>query len=289
MPNVPENDRLDTKLAEILACPVCGSPFDGRPGPELICRESGHAFPETGGIAQLAVKSGAADWSVTRPPRTSEDYARQYEDPEEASRYNTMYKQRAAKRATTMKESRLIRRHLRSQPPCRTVLDLPCGGGRLSRAIAEAAPDALILEADIGLGQVRYARDHALDGVRQWFMTASGFHIPVRDEGVDAVVCCRLFHHLPAVAEQERLLAELLRVARSFVILTFFDYYSVKNTLRRLRAPFNRKPPKITLRPRWLREQARRHGAEVLAMPHLFYLASGHRYALLRKTGTGQA
>jgi SAM-dependent methyltransferase/uncharacterized protein YbaR (Trm112 family) len=272
-------------LADVLACPVCGSRFTPGPGQTLTCRDGGHGFPVTDGIPQLAVESDAGDWSVAGAPATSEAYARQYEDDGEAAKYNAMYGGRTSKRATTERESRLIQRHLSSQPACRTILDLPCGGGRLSPAIAAAAPEAVIVEADIGLGQVRYARDHRLGGDRQAFVTASGFHIPVRDGGVDAVVCIRLFHHLPAAAEQERLLGELLRVAQRFVILTFFDYYSVKNTLRRARAPFNRKPPKITMKPEWLREQARARGAELIAMPHLFWLSSGHCYALLRKTG----
>lgn len=275
---------VESILADVLACPVCASPFTTPWTGALVCRANGHRFPVTEGVMQLAVESGSHDWRVTEPAQTSEAYAKQYQALDKAARYNAMYSGRASKRATTRKEARLIRRHIQSQPACRTILDLPCGGGRLSPAIAEAAPDALILEADIGLGQVRYARDHRLAEERQAFMTASGFHIPIRDEGVDATVCCRLFHHLPGVEEQERLLGELLRVSRQFVVLTFFDFYSVKNTLRRIRAPFNRKPPKITMKPGWLRETAARYGAEVPAMPHLFYFFSGHRYALLRKT-----
>lgn len=276
--------QLESVLADILACPVCRSPFEPRSEHEMICRGQGHRFPVTDSIAQLAVESHSDDWTVPGAAETSEAYARQYEALDEAARYNTMYARRQSKKATTRKEFRLIQRHIRSQPPCRTILDIPCGGGRLSGAIARAAPDAVILEADVGLGQVQYARNHRLEGARQAFMTASGFHIPIRNRGVDAVVCCRLFHHLPAQAEQERLLSELLRVASEFVILTFFDYYSVKNALRRIRAPFNGKPPKITIKPEWLREKARAHGAEIIAMPHLFYFFSGHRYALLRKS-----
>lgn len=278
--------QLDAILADVLACPVCGSPFLPKSGHDIICRNQGHSFPVTDAIAQLVVESRSGSWTVEGVAETSESYARQYQALDDAAKYNAMYVRGRSKRVTTNKEFRLIQRHIRSQRDCRTILDLPCGGGRLSQAIAEAAPDALILEADIGLGQVQYARHHKLDGRRQAFITASGFHIPIRDAGVDAVVCCRLFHHLPAPTEQERLLSEVLRVARKFVVLTFFDYYSVKNKIRRLRAPFNGKPPKITIKPEWLRQAARKQGADVVAMPHLFYLFSGHRYALLRKSAS---
>lgn len=277
----------DDLVASVLACPDCRTPFEVPDGRQLRCTGAGHVFPVTDGIPQLLPLGEGSDWKASSPPVTSEAYARQYEDADEAARYNAMYDSRASKRVTTRRESRLIQRHFRSQPPCGTVLDLPCGGGRLTRAILEAAPEATVLEADIGLGQVKYARDQGLGGDRQFFMTASGFHIPIRDGGVDAVVCCRLLHHLPAAEEQERLIAEVLRVARRFAVVTFFDFYSVKNTLRRLRAPFNRKPPKITMKPDRLREMAGMHGADVAAMPHLFYVSSGHRYALLVKNDAG--
>ncbi|MGD8424081.1 MAG: hypothetical protein PVH13_02505, partial [Gammaproteobacteria bacterium] len=167
----PEGVSVESALADVLACPACGSPFEPAWSQELLCRDNSHRFPVADGILHLAVESSSADWKVAEPAQTSEAYARQYQALEEAGRYNAMYERRASKRATTRKEFRLIRRHIRAQPPCETILDLPCGGGRLSGAIAEAAPEALILEADIGLGQVQYAREHGLPGRRQMFMT----------------------------------------------------------------------------------------------------------------------
>ena len=117
-------------------------------------------------------------------------------------------------------------------------------------------------------------------GDRIW-MTASAFHIPLQDRSVDGVVCCRLCHHLPTVAERERLVAELLRVARRFVVMTFFDYHSLKNTLRRARRPLDGKPPKMTMTVDRVRELARGNGAELVAEPALSRLFSGHRYALM--------
>ena len=78
-------------------------------------------------------------------------------------------------------------------------------------------------------------------------MTASAFHIPFKDNSVDAVVCCRLCHHLPNAEQRERLIDELLRVARRFVIMTFFDHHSVKNLLRRARNQLRSQPPKRTM------------------------------------------
>ena len=36
-------------------------------------------------------------------------------------------------------------------------------------------------------------------------------------------------------------------MAKRFVIMTFFDHHSLKNLIRRIRRPFNKKPPKMTM------------------------------------------
>ena len=91
-------------------------------------------------------------------------------------------------------------------------------------------------------------------------MTASAFHIPLRDGAVDGTICIRLAHHLPTPAEQDRLFQELMRVSRRFVIVTFFDHYSLKNLTRCMRHPFNRKPPKMTMTTERVAELAQKGG-----------------------------
>jgi hypothetical protein len=112
-------------------------------------------------------------------------------------------------------------------------------------------------------------------------MTASAFHIPLRDRGVDAAVCIRLCHHLPTPTERARLVSELLRVADRFVLMTFFDFRSLKNWLRRARQPFDHKPPKHTMRVEEIGRIAAQHGFTLRRCPALSRLGSGHRYALL--------
>ena len=103
---------------------------------------------------------------------------------------------------------------------------------------------------------------------------------PLGDRAVDGVVCIRLCHHLPTAAERQRLLTELLRVADRFVVMTFFDYRSVKNLLRRVR-PFDRKPPKNTMRTEEVASLGAVRGFALRRCPYLSFFGSGHRYALL--------
>jgi ubiquinone/menaquinone biosynthesis C-methylase UbiE len=174
-----------------------------------------------------------------------------------------------------------LRQLLGSQERSRILLDLPCGGGRLSPQIEEFTD--FLVEADVGLGQLQHLRKHSTVKTPKALMTASAFHIPFKDNSVDAVVCCRLCHHLPTAEQRERLIDELLRVARRFVIMTFFDYHSVKNLLRRARSRLRPRPPKLTMTVNQVAERARLNGAELVAHPSLFYLFSGHRYALMVK------
>jgi SAM-dependent methyltransferase len=271
-------------IRDRLQCPRCGGRLNL--GAEAVtcggCRE---VFPVRGGIPLLAIHGTTETWSGGPAPGTTETsaaYQREYEELEEARKYNEAYRDKPTKQWSTSREYRLLERLLGSQPRSGVLLDLPSGGGRLSDQLGRYTD--LLVEADIAVGQLLYALEHHEGGDERLWMTASAFHIPFRDESVDGVVCCRLNHHLPTPEERARLVTELLRVARRFVIMTFFDHHSVKNYLRRMRSPFNRKPPKMTMRVDEVRRLAREHGAELVTAPPLSRLFSGHRYGLMVKS-----
>lgn len=266
------------RIADILACPDCGAPV-GFAKDSVTCGKCRRVYEVRDGIPIFA-RFGTVD-GAAGSGRTSEAYQQCYQEEDNAAAYNAMYRDRWVKRFSTRREFKLLDRLLSSQGRSRVLLDLPCGGGRVSPPLAPHTD--LLIEADIALGQVRYGRANGRVTVPQVWMTASGFHIPLRDGGVDGTVCIRLNHHLPTAAERERLVRELLRVSRRFVIMTFFDFHSLKNTLRRMRRPFDKKPPKCTMTVAELRRLAGSCGAELAACPALFAIGSGHRYALLVK------
>jgi len=285
----PSAHRALIRTLPLMRCPTCtGGLVESETA--LECRECSRGYPFRHGIPQLAIHGSAETWNVAEGagnpedealPGSSEEYQREYEELEEARHYNEAYQKKRTKRWSTAREYRLLERLLDSQPRSEILLDLPSGGGRLSRQLAEHTE--LLVEADIGLGQLLYGREsHTGEDERIW-MTASAFHIPFQDESVDGVVCCRLCHHLPTSEERERLLAELLRVSRRYVVMTFFDYHSVKNYLRRIRRPFDGQPPKMTMTVDRVAELAERHGARLVAQPPLSRLFSGHRYGLMVK------
>lgn len=285
MVNESVNERVEIpeslpRIVESMRCPLCAADLRLERA-ALHCTGCSTEFPIHDGIPRLAVHGSSESWSDKRGAQDSLDYQAQYQDLAEAEKYNEAYRDEPTKRWTTDREHRLLRRLLGGQPRCETLLNLPSGGGRLSGELQQFGE--LLVEADIGIGQLLYAKKQYGPGPERLWMTASGFHIPFKTDGVDATVCCRLNHHLPTSAERERLVTELLRVSRRFVLLTFFDYHSLKNLIRRARQPFNKKPPKMTMTVARVAEIAARNRARLVAWPALSHLSSGHRYALLVK------
>lgn len=234
----------------------------------MRCPGCGARYPVEDGVALLARRSDTG-------------YENEFQDLERAADYNLQFRHKPLKLGTTRREIALIRRHLRRVGRSRFILDLPCGGGRLSPALADATD--VVIEADIGIGQIRYGRAHSKVAIPRVWMTASALHIPLGNSSVDGVVCARLAHHFAADSERERLFRELLRVSRRFVIVTFFDQRSFKNVSRRWRHPFRRMPPKQAMTIEGVDALARAHGARLVDAPRLSWIGSGHRYALILK------
>jgi SAM-dependent methyltransferase len=269
-------------ILDLLACPVCNGALTLE-GDALRCAGCSARYAMDDGVALLAVRGTSDTWGTHQESVQSDDYQAEYQTIERAAAYNHGYQCKAHKRFGTLHEWRLIRRHLERVGRSRVILELPCGGGRITPAFAEAAD--FIIEADIAIGQIRYGRATSKIATPRAWMTASAFHIPLRDASVDGAICIRLAHHLPTADERERLFHELMRVSKRFVIVTFFDHYSIKNLTRRMRQPFNRKPPKLTMTSERVAELARDGGGRLVAAPPLNRIASGHRFALIVKDG----
>jgi SAM-dependent methyltransferase len=272
------NTAPPSAIADLLACPACKAPLEAA-ADALRCTGCHACYPVHEGVPLLAIRGTSETWGRPQQTAQSSGYQAEYQQVEDAAAYNLAYRQKALKRSSTRREFDLLRAHVARVGRSHVILDLPCGGGRLTPAFADSAE--LVIEADIALGQVLYGRRESQVATPRAWITASAFHIPLRDRAVDGTVSVRLSHHLPTEDERERHLAELLRVSRRFVIMTFFDHYSLKNWLRRLRRPFDRQPPKMTMTTGQVAAIAQRHGARLVAAPPLSRIGSGHRYALI--------
>ncbi|MFV2090319.1 MAG: class I SAM-dependent methyltransferase, partial [Pseudomonadales bacterium] len=193
--------------------------------------------------------------------------------------YDQQFVDDSHKRTRTEREVRILGNLLSRTGHVNAILNVPCGGGRLSQPLAQAC--SLLVEADVALPQVRFAREHGdySEVSQAAWMTSSAFHLPCVDRGFDGVVCARLIHHFSEPEDHRRLLAELCRVAKQFVIVSFNDSFSVKSISRRLRGRHN----PHTLNGALIDEMVRPHGFVLRTAPAVSPLGSRHRYALLTR------
>lgn len=269
-------------IAALLACPLCRSPLGI--GPDWIrCESCDARYPIEDGVPRLEILGGSESWGLQQAAEQGSAYQSEFEDLASATDYNEQFRRKPLKLGVTGRERRLIRRFLKPLGRSNAILEIPCGGGRLTPGYADLAE--LVIGADVAIGQIAYGRAHSRLSTPCVWLTASAFHIPLRDRSVDGTVCIRLTHHLPTSAERERLFGELLRVSRRFVVVTFFDRYSLKNLTYRLRHPFRGGPPKLTMTRGEVAALARAGGAKLARVAPLSRIGSGHRYALLLKSG----
>ncbi len=140
-------------------------------------------------------------------------------------------------------DRRLVTRCLARLPRKESIVDVPCGGGRMTTLLAELGfrPAA----ADVSPAMIDLARER---------FNARGLEIPVEaqdlekttwpDGRFDNVLCFRLFHHLPTEELRAKVVGELCRVARRRVLLSYLDARSLRSR-RRKRAGSPKKHPAL--------------------------------------------
>jgi ubiquinone/menaquinone biosynthesis C-methylase UbiE len=132
-------------------------------------------------------------------------------------------------------EMRLLERAFARIPKPQRVLDVPCGGGRVAVHLSRLGYDVAC--ADLSEAMLAIARER---------VHSEGLPCPVEKQDVerlaypdrrfDTVISFRLFHHFPNAATRQRVASELCRVARRFVVLSYFSPWSFTSAKRQLRA-----------------------------------------------------
>lgn len=155
-----------------------------------------------------------------------------------AWRYERQGRSRAYAARSPRRQSRELELLARVWPgrPGESVLDVPCGTGRLLPFLRRRGHG--VLWADGALAMLRQARDR--NGDRVPSLQAHALALPLADRSVDGIVQFRFLHHLPPQAARAAL-TEACRVARRFVVLTFFHPCSAHHLQRRLRGLLTRR------------------------------------------------
>lgn len=217
---------------------------------------------------------------------------RNYDSVRGATAYKADHRRKLHRRLSDRRERALLARFLSRLGPAGpaglgTVLDLPCGHGRLAEFLAVRC--RRLISADWSRSMVALNRtDHpGPAGAGRAWLRCSALEIPLRGRAVDLVVSFRLSHHLESQELRERHLRELFRVADRAVLVTWFSATSLKNRLRQLRAVFGHKRPKHTLHTARVRDLARECGFAARAARPLFAVGSGHVLGLFVRADGG--
>ncbi len=212
--------------------------------------------------------------------RQLEVYAGARRREERAESYATKYDRELHKRISSYFERRAIRRALAiAGAQGATVLDVPCGAGRLTPLLVPVS--SLLVSCDYSPAMLKiYRRTH-----RAPCTVGSAFDLPFADRAFALVFSARLSHHIESDARRADYLREVMRIAERCVIVTIFDRNSLKNRLREFSRRFSGKRSKYTFARGDLERIAAQAGFTVAAGLPLSRLASGQVFYVLRRAG----
>jgi ubiquinone/menaquinone biosynthesis C-methylase UbiE len=130
------------------------------------------------------------------------------------------------------REWQCIEKALRGIPSGASVLDLPCGTGRLASLLEPKG--YRITEADysqhmIDVAIEAYLEKMGLDELPEHiqFVQTDVMNTEFEDGEFDAVVCNRLLHHFPTPALRQEALSELARISKGVLVISYFTNFAV--------------------------------------------------------------
>ncbi len=157
----------------------------------------------------------------------------------------TKYSRALNHTSTHHRELRCIFAALSGVPNGGTLLDVPCGTGRLLPALTARGFEVTSADSSQHMVELakEYAARHSLSVAPDRFAVANVLQLPFEDDRFDAVVCNRLFHHFREPEVRRSALRELCRVTRGPVVASFFCntsldavLFHIRNLLRRKKA-----------------------------------------------------
>jgi ubiquinone/menaquinone biosynthesis C-methylase UbiE len=158
-----------------------------------------------------------------------------------AYRGRTKYTQDAAEKYQIRKdtknraEMRLVDRAFALVPKDSRVLDVPCGGGRVTVHLAKKGYH--VSSGDLSEAMLKIAREAvAKAGLKCDVQRQDIEKLGFPDRAFDAIISFRLFHHFPNKEIRQRAVSELCRVAGRWVALSYFSPASVTSVKRKIRA-----------------------------------------------------
>ncbi len=135
------------------------------------------------------------------------------------------------------REVALVKRVLSSLEGVNTLLDAPCGAGRMSFLANNLRFKTT--GVDLGDAILKCAEREKLRlNSSVTFQKEDIEKLSFLDKNFDVSFCFRFFHHLPNKEVKLRVVSELCRVSRKNVVISYFSPYSLTSLKRRFKAKF---------------------------------------------------
>jgi ubiquinone/menaquinone biosynthesis C-methylase UbiE len=132
-------------------------------------------------------------------------------------------------------EMKLVDRAFSLIPKTHRVLDLPCGGGRVT--VHLGLQGYKMSSADLSDAMLAITRENvAKNGLKGAVEKQDIEKLSYADQHFDSLISFRLFHHFPNPEIRQRAVSELCRIAKHFVAISYFSPASITLLKRNLRA-----------------------------------------------------
>lgn len=146
-----------------------------------------------------------------------------------------------------------------------TIVDLPCGTGRFTDRLVECGYEVIGSDISAEMMQQAKKRIGPMKGLRG-FIRADAEHLPLPDASVDCVMSIRFLFHVDPVT-RVRMLKEMGRVSRRWLILDYRHKYSYRYAMYRLKKLVGMaKNPLVRVSRAQLEQEARDAGLKIKAV-----------------------
>lgn len=149
--------------------------------------------------------------------RSGAEFVDRFMDRKAAERYRDRYRSGRHARINQI-EQQSLRSLLDGLKKLEVAMDLPCGTGRLAKVLGEYAGRVVL--ADTSPLMLELAREELGEAAEYIQTNAEAINLPAGS--VDLVFCHRLLNHVPDLAARARIMAELARVSRHYVVISCY-------------------------------------------------------------------
>lgn len=130
-------------------------------------------------------------------------------------------------------ENAWVKRYIDALPEGATVVDVPCGNGRMSRLLAQRG-DLNLVAIDFNPHMLEAMDVQGAPSLNARRVRGDVLTLPLADQSIDLVLNIRLMHHIADRDMQVAMYRELSRVCRGLIVSTFWTTYCLRYWRKRL-------------------------------------------------------